>query len=1083
MAGVLPLSLAQEGLWFFEQATPGTPTYNLAEAWWLEGPLDVGALQRGLNELVRRHETLRTAIGAKDGKPCQIVFPPKPFPLAVTDLRSQPNAQAEAEKRAGLDARTAFDLAEEPLVRCSLIRVSHQRHLFLVNMHHIISDAWSVGVFLRELAILYAANSRLPDLPIQYGDFAIWQHEMSRQDSWRQDLDYWSQKLRGAPPWLALPADFPRPPIETHRGAALFLTWPESLAARLKEMGRTEGTTTFRILLAAFSILLQRYTLQDDLVVGSPFAGRDEVETEGLIGFFVSTLALRMDLSGDPPFGELLRRMNEVTLGASLHQRTTLHQVIRASDLDRNMSAQTLFQVAFGWQKDFTEGWSLTGLRATRLETDNGTSKFDLTVLVTEAGRDLRLRIEYSTDLFTPATLERWARQFRVLVEGIVAAPSRRISEFALDTPEERHKVLAWGAGPVTEYERDLCVHEIFEAQAASNPTAVALSWEDGEMSYGELNHRANLLAARLVEAGAGPDAIVGLCLERSPEMIVSLLAILKSGGAYLPLDPANPRARNAIMLEDAQAGFVLTRNDLRGAISAKWEQILCVDDPDWPLSLEHAPRSDPRSPKATDVAYIMYTSGSTGRPKGVAVTHRAVARLVRNTDYVRFTPRDVFLQLAPISFDASTFEVWGALLNGAKLVIHPSAMPSLEELGRILQSEKVTTLWLTSGWFNQMVDSQLESLQGLRFLLAGGEALSVPHVLKAARGLKDCQVINGYGPTETTTFACCYRVPKTWPGRASVPIGRPIANARVYILDAAQNPVAQGAAGEMYIGGDGVARGYVNRPELSGAKFVPSPFAPERLYRTGDLARWLPDGNIEFIGRKDEQVKIRGFRVEPGEIESALTSHQAVREAMVVARTDHSETKQLVGYVVLRPGMKVSNLQLREYLALQFPSFMVPSHVVPLKKLPLTPNGKVDRRALPAPEDFPTETEKPAAVPRNATETLLADIWREILQRDHVGIHDNFFHLGGHSLLATQIISRVARALRVELPVRVVFEAPTIAGMAQAVDERQLAAPAEIAVRPDHPSRAQKLLDRLDKLSDDEVEELLLELEENETK
>ena len=906
---------------------------------------------------------------------------------------------------------------------------------------------------------------------------------MSREDLSRQDLDYWTRQLKGAPPWLALPADLPRPAIETHRGAALFLTWPESLSARLKEMGRTEGTTTFRILMAAFGVLLQRYTLQEDIVLGSPFAGRDEVETEGLIGLFVNTLGLRMDLSGDPPFRELLRRVSEVTMAASLHQRIPLHQVIRALGLDRNMSAQALFQVAFGWQKDFTEDWSLPGLKASRLELDNGASKFDLTVLVTEAGRNLRLRLEYSTELFAQATVERWARQFRVLVEGIVTEPWRHISEFALDTPEERRKALAWGAGAVTEYERDACVHEIFEAQAARSPSAVALAWDHTEMSYGELNHRANLLAARLVESGAGPDAVVGLCLERSMDMIVSLLAILKTGAAYLPLDPVIPCARNAIMLEDAQAGLVLTRNELRGAVSAEWEQILCIDDPDWPLSVEKAQRSDARNPKATDVAYIMYTSGSTGRPKGVAVSHRAIARLVRNSDYVPFTPRDVFLQLAPISFDASTFEIWGALLNGARLVIHPPQMPSVEELGHMLQREQVTTLWLTSGWFNQMVDGQLASLRSLRFLLAGGEALSVPHVLKAARELRNCQLINGYGPTEGTTFTCCYRIPRTWLGRASVPIGRPIANTRVYILDAAQNPAAEGAVGELFIGGDGVARGYVNRPELTGAKFVASSFAQERLYRTGDLVRWLPDGNIEFIGRKDEQVKIRGFRVEPGEIEVVLTNHEAVRESVVVARADHSGTKQLVGYVVLRPGATATNLQLRDFLAIQLPSFMVPSHIVLLEKLPLTPNGKVNRRILPAPEDFPTGADKPAEAPRNATETLLAEIWREILQRDQVGIRDNFFHLGGHSLLATQIISRVARALRVELPVRVVFESPTIEGMARAVDERQLAGPTDIYVRRDHPSRAQKLLEHLDELSDHQVEELLLELEEHEVK
>jgi amino acid adenylation domain-containing protein len=1084
--GMLPLSWSQEGLWFFEQASPGTAAYNIAEAWWLEGRLDVAALQRSLDEIVRRHETLRTAIGAKDGKPCQIVFPPKPFPLFCVDLRYHSSPEPEAQRLAEWDARGAFDLAQEPLTRVNLFRTADEKHLMAVNMHHLISDAWSAGVFLRELAVVYGAlttgqSLRLPDLPVQYGNFALWQRETCHSDRMRENLDYWTKQLQGAPPLLALPADRARPPVATHRGAALVFTWPESLAAGLKELARKEGATVFQILLAAFKILLQRCTLQNDIIVGSPFAGRDELETEDLIGFFVNTHALRTSLAGDPPFVQLLNRVREVTLSASLRQQPPLHHIVRALGTDRTLAAHSLFQVVFGWQRDFTEGWSLPGIAATRLDLDNGASKFDLTVLVTEASRQVRVRFEYSTDLFEAATVERWARQFRLLAESIVAEPWRRISEFALDTPEERRQWLARGEGLVTQYERESCVHEIFEAQAARSPAALALAWEDGEMSYGELNHRANLLAARLEEAGAGVDVVVGLCLERSMEMILGLLAILKTGAAYLPLDPANPRARNAIMLEDAQAGMVLTRESLRGAVSTKFEKILCIDEPDWPSNPEKAGSAAGRGPKATDIAYVMYTSGSTGRPKGVAVPHRAIARLVRNTDYIAFTAADVFLQLAPISFDASTFEIWGALLNGAKLVLHPPHMPSLEELGRVLQREKVTTLWLTSGWFNQMVDGQLASMQGLRFLLAGGESLSVPHVLKAARELRNCQLINGYGPTEGTTFTCCYRVPRNWPGRASVPIGRPIANTRVYILDASQNPAAEGAAGELYIGGDGVAHGYLNRPELTGAKFVTSPFAHERLYRTGDLARWLPDGNIEFIGRKDEQVKIRGFRVEPGEVEAALTSHQAVREAVVVARPDHSGTQQLAGYVVLHPDAAATNLQLREFLAVQLPSYMVPSYVVPLERMPLTSNGKVDRRALPAPENFHTGADGMTAAPRNATEVLLVEIWREILQRDQIGIHDNFFHLGGHSLLATQIVSRLARALGVELPVRVVFEAPTIEAMARVVDaaERPPAARTAVAAHLDKPSRAQKILDRLDELSDDEVEELLLESEE----
>lgn len=1109
MAGVLPLSWPQEGLWFFEQAAPGTATYNIAEAWWLEGPLDVAALQSSLSEISRRHETLRTAIGAKDGKPCQIVFPPQPLPLAVTDLRGHAEAEAEAEKLAGRDARTPFDLTSEPLARVTLYQTESEKHLLVLNLHHLVSDGWSVGVFLREAAFFYEAHrkgerAQLPAPALQYGDFALWQRERAENERWREDMAYWTQQLRGVPSLLALPADRPRLAAETHRGASLFFTWPEDLAARLREAARKEGATLFQILLAAFKILLRRYTLQDDIVVGSPFSGRDEVETEELIGFFVNTHALRTDLSGNPAFGELLRRVRQTAMEAAWRQQPPLHRIVRALEGERTLTAHSLFQTAFGLQRDFTESWSLPGITATHLDLDNGGSKFDLTVLATESSRELQFRFEYSVDLFDAATVRRWARQFRLLAEGIAAQPWRRISEYSIDPPEERRRWQTQGLGLVTEYERDSCVHEIFEAQAATNPEAVALVCGNVEMSYGELNRRADSLAARLASAGAGPDQFVALCLERSLEMIVALLAILKTGAAYVPLDPANPTARHAVILQDAQVRLVLTREQWRGTIPAPSEQILCIDTAELynePLSrpsdfgeLSRAAalfppggeRTGRGEPEATDLAYVMYTSGSTGKPKGVAVTHRGICRLVRNTDYVRFTPEDVVLQLAPISFDASTFEIWGALLNGAQLVIHPPGMPSLEELGRFIRERKVSILWLTAGWFHQMVDAQLASLQGLRLLLAGGEALSVPHVLKAIRELRNCQLINGYGPTEGTTFTCCYRIPPSWAARASVPIGRPIANTQVYILDDSLQPVTEGAVGELYIGGDGVARGYVNRPDLTAEKFIASPFGDERLYRTGDLARWLPDGSIEFLGRKDEQLKIRGFRVEPGEVEAALSSQAGVRQAVVVPRPDKSGTKRLVAYVVLQPRADVTPAQLRHFLSVQLPPFMCPSQIVRLEKIPLTANGKVDRNALPAPEDVePGEQALPTA-PGSATEVLLVGIWQELLQSARIGIHDNFFQLGGHSLLATQVVSRLARTMGVELPVRAIFEAPTIAALARLVDAAERSAtpsPSPLSPRLTQPSRAQKVLDRLDELSDDEVEELLLELKEEEIK
>ncbi len=645
MAGVLPLSLAQEGLWLFEQTVPGTATYNIAEGWWLAGEMDVDALQRALSEMVCRHETLRTAIGTKDGKGCQVVFPPKQFPLTVADLRACPNPAAEAKSQAEKDTGRAFDLTRDSLARCLLYRVEDRRYLFSICMHHIISDAWSFGVFLRELATLYDPNgSKLPEIAIQYGHLALRQRDPADENSRREDLKYWTQKLEGAPPRLALPVDFARPAAETHRGETLFFNWPESLAAEVKEMARKSGATTFRVLLAAFAVLLHRYSLQDDIVIGSPFSAREEPETEALIGFLVNTLALRIDLSGDPTFSELLRRVGDVTMGANLRQRTPLHHVVRALGQDRNLSAHALFQAVFGWQRDFTEGWSLPGIEACRADFDNGTSKFDLTMLATEGAHDLRLRVEYSSDLFARGTVERLGRQFRLLVEGVIADPSRRISEYTIDTREEQKRVLDWGSGVVRDYEQESCVQEIFDAQAAHNPSGVALAWGDQKMSYGELNHRANLLAARLEKAGARADTIVAICLDRSMEMIVGLLAILKTGAGYLPLDPALPNSRKAIMLADSQAALVLTREKFRSSIPARRDQVLCLDDSEWTVAVA-AHSDNSRRPNATGVAYVMYTSGSTGRPKGVAVTHRAIARLVRNTDYVQITPADAFLQ------------------------------------------------------------------------------------------------------------------------------------------------------------------------------------------------------------------------------------------------------------------------------------------------------------------------------------------------------------------------------------------------------------------------------------------------------
>jgi amino acid adenylation domain-containing protein len=1123
-AGVTPLSFQQEGLWFFEQMAPDTSAYNIAEAWRLSGRLNIGVLQTSLDEIARRHETLRTVFGSRNGVPVQIVLACGPFALKVTDLRGHRDAEAKARELAAAEARRPFDLTRRPLARVSLFRVDETEHLLLLNMHHIISDAWSVDIFMRELSALYAAGlagaaSPLPDLPIQYGDYAAWQHRMLGGPEMKEKMAFWQEQLRGPLAPLALPTDHPRPVAQAYRGAALFFTWPASLVQDLQHLARREGATLFQVLLAAFKILLQRYTRQEDLIVGCPFTDREQVETERLIGFFVNMHVLRTNLGGDPTFRELLGRVRRVAQAAFLNREAPLRHILKGLRAERSLNRNPLFQVAVGFQPDFTKGWSLPGIEATRMEMECGASRFDLTVLATGSTGGLGLRFEYSTALFEGATVARLARQFQVLAQDIVARPERRISEFRLLTSEERGEILGDASNvgqPTTEVEHSTfdvqhsttnigqptsntqqstnppiqsssnpslrqCVHEIFEAQAAQTPDATALTFGDQRVSYGALNSQADRLAARLLAAGVGPETIVGIYLERSTEMIVAMLAVLKAGGAYLPLDRTYPAERLAFMLEDTGAPVVLTRRKWVRELPPARAQLLCVDEP--AATWNSTGYTAASKPTAESLAYVIYTSGSTGTPKGVLIAHRGIVRLVRHPNYAQISPQDVFLQLSPISFDAATFEIWGALLNGARLVISPPELPSLDTLGRMVEQENVTILWLPAGLFNQMVDDQLDRLGGLRYLLAGGEALSVPHVLKAVAKLGDRRVINGYGPTEITTFTCCHPVSASWRGGSSVPIGRPINHTRVYVLDPRQEPVPPGVPGELYAGGDGVARGYLNRPELTAGKFISSPFdAPPRpLYRTGDLVRRLADGTLEFLGRLDAQLKIRGFRVEPGEVEAALSDHGAVREAVVVAREDNSATKQLVAYFVGCPGRSVAPSELRTHLAKKLPPFMVPSQFVRLDALPLTPNGKVDRQALPAPKNVSYESGERPVPPRTRTESLLLEIWETVLGRDSLGVYDDFFEVGGHSLLATQIVSRIARSFRVELPVSALFEAPTVAALARTLEEVQQDAPAPAAVIPRRAqrSKAEELLGHLDELSESRVEELLTEFNE----
>jgi len=1052
--GTAPLSFAQQRLWFLDQLMPGNLFYNEHDIIPMP-PLRVSVLEKALNEIVRRHEALRTTFESLNGEPRQVIAPSLELKLPVVDLRHLPehSREAEALRLATEQAQEPFDLTRGPLTRVSLLRTGEDDYLFSLTMHHIVCDGWSMDVFFRELNVLYDAfaagrPSPLPELPIQYADFADWQRHYLTGETLKSQLAYWRQQLADLPT-LPLPTDRPRPPVQSFRGATQPFTISRQVQASLQAMCQQEQATAFMMLLTAFQVLLARYTGQDDIVVGSPIANRNRAELEPLIGFFVNMLVMRTDLSGDPTFREALKRVKEVALGAYSHQDLPFEKLVEELHPERDLSRNPLFQVIVQLfnvpgthNEQQAEATPATGDSSP--EVKNTTAKFDLRVDLWDTIEGMGGQVEYSRDLFEAATIERMVMHFQTLLEAIVENPDQRLSELRLITDAERGQLLEGWNQTETAYPGDACIHELFEEQVERTPDAVALVYADEQITYRELNERANRLAHYLSRLGVGPEALVGVCVERSVEMVVGLLGILKAGGAYLPLDPQYPKERLSFMLRDAGVQVLLTQQRLLEQLPTDSSaQVICLDT-DW-QSIKGEPDTNPTiNVSAENLAYVIYTSGSTGIPKGVGALHQGVVRLVKETNYAELNEAEVFLQLAPLSFDASTFEVWGSLLNGARLVIPPPSALSLEELGETLQRHRVTTLWLTAGLFHQMVEHQAQKLGQVRQLLAGGDVLSVPHVEKAlqALGAEEGRLINGYGPTENTTFTCCHAMSKGSKLGGSVPIGRPIANTRVYVLDTQMQPVPVGVAGELYIGGDGLARGYLNRAELTAEKFIPNPFSLQggaRLYRTGDVARYLEDGEIEFLGRIDQQVKVRGYRIELGEIEAVLLQHEAVSDAVVMAREDagnekHSE-KRLIAYVVSHREQEPTVSELHRFMREKLPEYMRPSGYVMVEAMPLTVNGKVDRRALPAPDTTRPELEEEFAAPTTQVEEMLAGIWAEVLGLERVGIHDNFFELGGHSLLATQLASRVHHAFQIELPLRAIFERPTVTALAESVN------------------------------------------------
>ena len=1026
--GPLPLSFAQQRLWFLHQLEPHSTVYNMHTALHIRGPLNIPAFKQTINEIIRRHEVLRTIFETREAEPFQIILPPQQQEFSTIDLRHLHAEErlTRTQQLAAIELRRPFDLAQTPPFRMSLMMVSEDEHLVTFTMHHVVADGWAMGLLIKEMTILYESFSRnepspLPELSLQYADFASWQREWLQGEVLDTQLDYWKQRLAGAPAALELPTDRPRPATQTYHGSSATLALSRSLSEALKELSKAEGATLFMTLLAAYNILLHRYTNQADILVGTDVANRNRREIEPLLGFFINQLVMRTDLSGDPTFRELLGRVREISLEAYAHQDLPFEKLVEAVQPERHLSRSPLFQTKLLLQNFPTSVLDLRELTLTFLDIERNSSPFDLVLAMTD-GDYLTGWLQYSTELFDESTIKRMLKHYETLLEAIAANPEQRISELSLLDEAELDQLLRMSTGARESYPADTCVHKLIEPQVEKTPDAIALVFEDHELSYAELNRRANQLAHYLRNLGVVEEMVVGLCLERNVEMIVAVLGILKSGAAFLPLDPSYPMERIAFMLEDAQVAVLLSQESLLDSLPSHLAQVVCVDSDAEMIAAESA--ENPLTvATAENLAYVIYTSGSTGKPKGVMIRHGGLCNLIEvKLKTLDIRPESRVLQFASLSFDVSIFEIFMTLPAGATLVLgrREVLMPG-GELETLLRRQRVTTATLPPTVL-RVLDEEQETLT---VAIAAGEHIDKKTADRWRQRSNGGRLMNAYGPTETT---CATTLGEIGP---VVTIGKPIANSEIYIISEGMQPAPIGVAGELYLGGVGIARGYLYRPELTAEKFIPNPFDSHggRLYRTGDLGRWLANGEIEFLGRIDHQVKIRGYRIEAGEIETVLNSHPDVVTSLVMARADDGSEKQLVAYYVSQHGEQIST-SLRDYLKQSLPEYMIPAVFVMLDALPLTPNGKVDRKALPSPDKVKAESMRAFVAPRNATEELLAGIWSEVLKVPDVGINDNFFELGGDSILSIQIVVPANRA-GLKLTTKQLFQYQTIAELA----------------------------------------------------
>ena len=999
-------SHAQAGLWFIERMGAGGGLYHIVTRWRIDGDVDIGALQRALDALLARQSSLRTGLVEREGRP---------------HLRVDTDARCVVERIAAADAdahaERAFDLTQPPLLRIALWRDDEGAEVLQTVIHHIISDGWSQAVLNRELGALYAAarqggHATLPALPLQCADYARWQRALLAGPAGERLLGYWRRQLDGLGT-LELPTDRPRPKRADHRGGSVDFALDAPLTAALHALARRNGCTLYMVLLAAFQLLLARWSGQDDIAVGTPVAGRAQPELDHLIGFFTDTLVLRTRIDLDADVRALLEQVRATSLGAFEHAELPFDRLVEALRPQREGGRNPLFQVMFVLQNAPAEALALAGASAFALPAARPVAKFDLTLDLTETGDGLAAQFAYATALFDRATIEHMVGHYRQLLAAMTAEEGCAVGRLPLLTPAERQAQLIDRNATATDYPAGATLASLFEASVRQTPDAPALISGAQVLSYGELNARANRLAHRLRALGVGPDRCVGLCMPRSVDLVVGTLAIVKAGGAYVPLDPAWPAARIAHLLGDTQSAWVIAGRDGDALFDGMAVQVLHADDA---TLQDESPSDPPPLGDGRSLAYVIYTSGSTGQPKGVMVEQHSVSRLVFGCDYAHFGADETFLLLAPMAFDASTFELWGALLHGARCVIHPEAAATAAGLEAVIARHGVTTLWLTAALFNAVIDERPSALRGLRQLLTGGEALSVPHVKRALAALPGVALINGYGPTESTTFTCCQRIPNPLPEEwTSIPIGRPIGNTTVYVLDARGQPVPDGVEGELYIGGAGLARGYIGEPALTAERFVAPAFddcPDDRLYRTGDRVRGRTDGSIAFVGRTDQQIKLRGFRIEPGEIEAALAALPGVSQAVVMLRTAADGERRLFAWA---SGDGLDGAALRTQLAQTLPEFMLPSVVITVERMPVTANGKLDRAALPAPDAVAAPRTRRA--PTDAAERHLLAIWESLFGRGGLSTDDDFFAIGGHSLLAVRLVDAIERTFGVRLP------------------------------------------------------------------